>query len=240
MKREFIFSITLHLAIIAMVLFSAPFSIKPKQFDYDQVIQVRAVSMPQNEAPSQADFIEKPAIPEPSVVDEPEEITLDDPTSKDEPEVIEKPEEKPKPKTEKKKPTRQENTKKPSESTEQSTGTPEGSKEVEPSQGAGSPFGTATVDNTSFDYPYWFDQAFNKLAYNFKSPIQVNYDIVCIVKFDVIKSGKVYNVEVESSSGIPAFDEACLEAIQKSSPLPPFPKDFQYEIIGVTVPFKNQ
>jgi outer membrane biosynthesis protein TonB len=41
-------------------------------------------------------------------------------------------------------------------------------------------------------------------------------------------------------SGIPAFDNGCVQAIENSAPFPPLPEDFRDEIIGITIPFKYQ
>lgn len=107
-----------------------------------------------------------------------------------------------------------------------------------PGAGAGSPFQGATIDNARFNYPYWFTQAFNKIRSNWRNPVSADAPIVCLVYFQVIKSGRVIETRIEESSGIPAFDKACLTAIERSAPFPPLPRDFADEIIGMTLPFQ--
>jgi TonB family protein len=114
----------------------------------------------------------------------------------------------------------------------------EGKSEI--GQTAGSPFAGATVDNASFDYPYWFTQAFYKIQTNWHNPVDADGPMVCLVYFQVLKSGRVVEARVDKSSGIPAFDQACVTAIDRSSPFPPFPKEFGDEILGITIPFKYQ
>ncbi len=231
MKREIVLSLALHIAILGAAVFSSPFDAK-KAFDYDDVIRVRAVAMP-DFAPATAEpvAIEPLAVPQ-AMPEEAPEIPIDDPKTVVEPKKVDKP--KPKPKQEAK-PAQQ----KPAQTNGGSSGG-NGKKEIEVSgSGAGSPFGSATIDNASFDYPYWFTQAFNKIAGNFRNTVVIDGSVICVVYFQVIRSGRLVKVEVEQSSGIPAFDNVCVAAIERSAPFPPLPKEFLDEIIGISVPFTN-
>ena len=237
MKRGILLSAILHLLALSLVLFSAPFSIKPKPIDFD-VIKINAVSAPQSFDNSPAP-IEDIVIPDAMIEDDVFDIPIDDPVSKDEPAVIEKPKvekPKPKPKDKPKKPTRKQTDKnrtKPTETTQQN------SKEIETSNtDKGSPFAGATVDNTSFDYPYWFTQAFNKISRNFRRTISIDGNVICVIYFEVLRSGRVVNIEVKQSSGIQGIDRDCLGAIERSKPFPPLPDNFRDEIIGITIPIK--
>ncbi|MEW6411574.1 MAG: TonB family protein [Candidatus Zixiibacteriota bacterium] len=232
MKREIFFSLALHLAIVAAAVVSSPFDAK-KAFDYDDVIRVRAVAMPDFSPPAAAEpvAIEPLAVPQ-AMPEEVPEIPIDDPKSVVEPKQVEKP--KPKPE---KKPAQQAPAKTEGNA---SAGAGDGKKEIDVSgSGPGSPFGSATIDNASFDYPYWFTQAFNKIAANFRNTVVIDGTVICIVYFQVIRSGRLVKVEVEQSSGIPAFDNVCVAAIERSAPFPPLPKEFRDEIIGISVPFTN-
>ncbi|PWB75438.1 hypothetical protein C3F09_02265 [candidate division GN15 bacterium] len=104
--------------------------------------------------------------------------------------------------------------------------------------GTGSPFAGATVDNASFNYPYWFEQAFTKIQSNWVNTVEADGEIVCVVYFQIIKSGGLLDARVETSSGIEAFDQGCLGAVYKSAPFPPLPSEFADEVIGITLPFK--
>ena len=219
MKREILFSLALHLAIVAATVVSAPFEIKKKR-SYDEIIRVSLTSLPPT-IPSQP--------PEPIAIPQPlsellPEIPLDDPTTAKKAIVKQK----------------KKNDKPPTRKTGRLTS--EGDKkEIEsPSTGGGSPFQGATIDNASFDYPYWFTQAFNKIAGNWRNPVPYEGTLVCAVYFQVIRSGRVVELSVETSSRVPAFDNACLLAIDRSAPFPPLPREFRDEIIGITVPFKSR
>ena len=228
MKREILFSLALHLIVIAMVVFSSPFDTS-KRFDYDEVIRIRAVALPDfSPRSSEPVAIEPLAVPQ-ALPEEMPEIPISDPTAVTEPKKVEKP--KPKP---------QKPTQTPQTAKTDSAGGGNGKKEIDVAgSGSGSPFAGATIDNASFDYPYWFTQTFNKLAANFRNTVVIDGKVVCVVYFQVIRSGRLVIVEVEKSSGIPAFDNVCVAAIERSAPFPPLPKEFRDEIIGISVPFTN-
>jgi len=223
-SRGLIFSITFHVVAVGVALVSSPF--EHDKMDFGEVIKVSLKSMSEIQ-PVKAE----PAplkIPQPELVDDFVEIPLDDPRSVKVKKEIKKPHVKPKPKPEKK-----QETQKPSQPAK-----PE-QKEIETSSGVtGQMFTGATVSNESFDYPYWFDQAFNKIYDNFRSPVTSDEPIIATVYFEVIQSGRLLTVRVVQSSGISRFDDACVLAIENSAPFPPLPKNFRDEIIGITLPIK--
>lgn len=222
-KRDVFWSLLIHVVIIGATVISSPFDVS-HQKDYGDVIKVSLAVLPVLLTPEPVE-LPTPITPE-ALVDAPPEIPLDDPTTLPETVVPEKP----KPKKKKtNKPTS-----KPAASNDQKKDQP-----VEaPGAGAGSPFAGATIDNARFNYPYWFTQAFNKIRTNWRNPVSADAPIVCLIYFQVIKSGRVIESRIEESSGIPAFDKACLAAIEKSAPFPPLPRDFADEIIGMTLPFQ--
>jgi TonB family protein len=220
MTREILLSLALHLAVVTATVVSAPFEIR-KSRTYDEIIRVSLTSLPPT-IPSQT--AEPVAIPR-ALTDILPEIPIDAPTTIKE--AIVKP--------------KKEKDKKPQPQTTGHMASQGNEKEIESSAtGSGSPFQGATIDNVSFDYPYWFTQAFNKIAGNWRNPVLYEGTLVCAVYFQVIRSGRVVKLRVETSSNIPAFDNACLLAIERSAPFPPLPREFRDEIIGITVPFKNR
>ena len=46
---------------------------------------------------------------------------------------------------------------------------------------------------------------------------------VVVIRFRVLRSGQVRDVEMETSSGDAGLDTAAMRAIRQSLPLPPFP-----------------
>jgi protein TonB len=163
-----------------------------------------------------------------------EDIPISDPTTQPEAEIEERAETAPE--SEPEKPTKQV-VNAPIQAETGQDGTETGDVDVQAASG-GTALSGATVDNASFNYPYWFQQSFNKIARNFRMPFAYDGTIVCAVYFQVIKSGRVIDIEIRESSGIPRFDEACKAAVERSAPFPPLPSEFRDEIIGITLPFK--
>ena len=78
----------------------------------------------------------------------------------------------------------------------------------------------------------------NKIASNFRRTVAIDGTVICVVHFQVIKSGRVIDLEIVQSSGFDAVDRDCLAAIERSKPFPPLPKEFRDEIIGITLPIR--
>lgn len=60
---------------------------------------------------------------------------------------------------------------------------------------------------------------------------------VVTIRFTIERSGRISNVEMLDSSGVPPYDFAARKAIELSSPLNPLPKDFPKESERVTCMF---
>jgi len=223
---DLIISIILHLAVLSAFLISSPF--KPKvNTDLGDVVRVRLTGMPASEQPPPKEI--KPVeLPSPIEVDEPV-VPVMEVASATKAAVIEKP--KPKPKQKEKYQPKSE------QGEEERAGKEGGTKDVSKDLGAGSKFGGATIDNASFTYPYWFDQAFSKIERNWTNPVYANTKLQCTIYFQVIRSGRIIKIEVKESSGIPAYDRACERAVELAQPLPPLPDSFTEEIIGISLIF---
>jgi len=48
-------------------------------------------------------------------------------------------------------------------------------------------------------------------------------ETVVVIRFRVLRSGQVRDLELETSSGIASLDASALRAVRQSLPLPPFP-----------------
>ncbi|MCP4704134.1 MAG: TonB C-terminal domain-containing protein [candidate division Zixibacteria bacterium] len=229
MKQDLLLSFLIHFIIVIAMVISSPF--KPKvNTDLGDVIQVNLRT-----------FTAPAAAPEPEPIEIPQEIVADEPvvTTPEIASVIEaKPIDKPKPEKPKPKPIKNNdyNPDALKEDKEQS-GTKDGQKDVSENLSSGSKFGGAAIDNASFDYPYWFVQAFSKIERNWRNPVFSNQPLSCIIYFQVIRSGRIIKTEIEQSSGVDAFDGGCERAVNISQPLPPLPDQFADEIIGIHLEF---
>jgi len=228
-SRSFVFSIILHIVAVGAALLSSPFENRKKD-DLGEVIKVtlRSMSEIRKEAPEQPPMV----IPKPQMADDDPDIPIDDPKTIKTKKEVKKPEEQPKPKP--KEPEKKEAPTTTTETTEPKE------KEIETkSTDVGQMFAGAVVHSTSFDYPYWYDQAFSKIKSNTRNTVSSDSPLICKVYFEVIQSGRLITVKVVESSGISQFDDACVSAIERSAPFPPLPRQFHEEILGISLPFST-
>jgi TonB family protein len=231
-KRDLVYSVALHIGLLLAVTMVNPFTIRPR-LDTD-IVSVNIVTMPPLGKAEPVAQPEEVVIPQ-AVAEEPEAIPISEPESKTEPAKVEqKKEEKPKPKLEKKEDKGYQG--QIQKGDEAKTGSTKGTK-VEGATAPGSPFGSVAVDNASFDYPYYFVQAFAKIQRSWSNPVASNQQLSCIIYFKVLRSGTILESEIEKSSGIDSYDRACLRAVRSSNPLPPLPEDFRDDIIGIHLEF---
>ncbi len=221
MRHDFTYSLILHVVVVLAMVVSVPF--KPRvRTDLDNIIKVNLAYMP---ASAKAAVI-KPAVVAKGATVEKAAPIPDKSTAKAK--AVQKP--KSKKETEKAPKTLE-------KGDQEKTGATAGQVDVTSELGAGSPFGSASIDNASFEYPYWFVQAFSKIERYWSNPVYSNEPLSCIIYFQVIRSGKIIDVKIEKSSGFDAFDRACETAVRLSEPLPPLPDDFTDEIIGIHLEF---
>lgn len=220
MKLEITLSILLHVVLVIATTVVVPMS-SSKKFDFDEVIRVNLASFPEPAPQQIAPPAPAPAPAQPKI--EEQAIPIAKPKEPPKQAVKAKPKPKAQPKT------------KPVEAEEKAS---EAEQTDVTGAGPGSPFAGVKVDNAEFNYPYWFTQAFYKIQSNWRNTTLYDGALVCVVYFQVIRSGRVVEVKIESSSGIEDFDAGCLAAIERSAPFPPLPREFVDEILGITIPFK--
>jgi len=247
MNRDILLSLGVHLLVVFFAFTSSPFRAK-SIINYGEVITVTLPSASQladimAQSAGQPEEIEVPPVPVeiPKPVEEIEpDIPISDPITKPAAEI-----EKPSPGPEEKEPEKEKSVQKlPDSETaetgdEDQSGDAEGKVDVEATAAGGTVLSGASVDNASFNYPYWFTQAFYKISGNLRNPVNYDGTLVCVVYFQVIQSGRAFDIKIVEPSGIEAFDQACLAAIERSTPFPPLPREFNSEVIGITLPFKS-
>ena len=60
----------------------------------------------------------------------------------------------------------------------------------------------------------------------------------CMVYFRIDRLGRVSDVRLEESSGVPFFDQSAVRAVSVASPLPPLPDAFTGATLGVHFGFQ--
>lgn len=92
----------------------------------------------------------------------------------------------------------------------------------------------AGFDNPSFTYGYYVDQMLAMISSNWSRP-PVGSGVEAILYFRIERDGRIRELSIARSSGINAFDLAALRAVQASSPLPPLPRAFRENSLGVNL-----
>jgi TonB family protein len=89
-------------------------------------------------------------------------------------------------------------------------------------------------DTRGFDLGPWANRVVAIVKSNWIVPPAADLGVkgVVSVAFDVERNGTVENVHVISTSRIPSFDQAAVNALTVSSPLPPLPADFPRQSLG--------
>ena len=92
----------------------------------------------------------------------------------------------------------------------------------------------AGFDHPSFTYGYYVDQMLAKISSNWSRP-PVGSGVEAVVHYRIERDGRIREPRIARSSGINAFDLAALRAVQSSSPLPPLPRAFREDSLGVNL-----
>jgi len=242
MGKSFIFSLIFHLLIIGILLFS-PGLLSEKKMSYITSYKVTLVELPKREKavptpiqdvvtapvetvtiPQPAPVIEEPVKPPEPVIAKPAEIKTAPPkkkTKKKEKESVQKKKEtEPMPAAKKQVETY---IPPPVQSPLSIKKTDEAVASISP------PVGDISLDTKEFPYEWYLIGIKNKIE-NRWSTLEV--EILSgeikkvIIKFKILRNGRIERAEIERSSGFPPFDNSALRAVLSSAPLPPLPKDF--------------
>lgn len=107
-----------------------------------------------------------------------------------------------------------------------------------PTGGLATPTGSLSFDTKGFDWGpyarkiYWI--IWSNWHARMPPAVYAGLKGQVTVHFVIHRDGRISDIEVLSSSGIPAYDSAAVLALEASSPLPPLPETFPGESDGVT------
>jgi TonB family protein len=101
----------------------------------------------------------------------------------------------------------------------------------------GSEFGSARLDATGFDSPYYLNILFNKIRNQWENPYDGSNGITCTIYFVVDRNGDISDSAVEKSSGVTVYDQSALRAVL-SAKAPPLPNQFGAEQLGIHLEFQ--
>ncbi len=233
-KRDIFFSLFFHVGLLLILTLLNPFNVLNRP-DFDS-IGVNIIEMPPLGSPDLVipEKVPEVVIPEALEVEE-AAIPLETPESREEPKEIEQTQEEPKelPKPQPKEDKGYQGQTKTADKNQ--TGTD--GTDVSDQLGPGSKLGSIRVDNASFNDPTYYRRAGNKIERNWVNPVNANQKLSCEIHFLILRTGTIIDPTVTKTSGIDAYDRACMRALQTSTPLPPLPSEFQDDIIGITLEF---
>lgn len=237
-RGVFVFSLSLHLALTALfVLWPSFFKKPPKKLDYIAVTVVppRALGeeapAARRQAPAKAE--PKPAPPAPTPKTEPKPEPPKTPKTEPKP-VIKNPEPAPPPPS-------KETPKSPSQTPTSPAATDALPAAVPKRQGSpfGNPLGASTqqatlgVEDPNFTYGYYLDRIVGVISANWTRP-SVDPEIKqALLFFRIQRDGTIAELKLVETSGSQLFDDAALRAVQSSSPLPPLPKSYAKDSLGI-------
>jgi TonB family protein len=108
--------------------------------------------------------------------------------------------------------------------------------------GTSSTQGSVYLDAANFGFSYYLVSLQAKVASHWYPPGSVGAPgevLRAIVHFQVDEDGTIREATIETSSGFPYFDRCALEAILRSSPLAPLPREFEEDQLGVHFEFSH-
>lgn len=110
----------------------------------------------------------------------------------------------------------------------------EGSPEGSPTGIAALGAAVAGLDNPDFTYGYYVEQMLALIRAQWVRP-PLGGGIEAVLHYSILPDGRIADVRIVESSGYSSFDLAALRALQSASPLPPLPKSYRQDSLGVTL-----
>ncbi len=97
--------------------------------------------------------------------------------------------------------------------------------------------GGVRLDAPDFAFPHYLTLLQFRIESQWRAPYAGQGEYLATVHFVINKNGKVLSTELEKSSGVFAFDQAALRAVQGANPLPALPEGSNLETLGVHFDF---
>lgn len=104
----------------------------------------------------------------------------------------------------------------------------------------GNPFGASSsahvgVEDPNFTYGYYLDNMVALIGENWVRPPVGGRIDEAVVYYRIQRDGKVTDLRIAQSSGSEVFDRAALRAVEASSPLPPLPRGYKRDFLGINL-----
>ena len=113
--------------------------------------------------------------------------------------------------------------------------------DTEPGPGAEPAMGSVSFDGGDFPFASFVSRMRQKIAATWEVPVGTEgVERSALVYFRVHRDGGVSHVAIEKSSELPLFDRSCQRAVIEAAPLPPLPREYRDEYLGVHFSFLYQ
>ena len=98
--------------------------------------------------------------------------------------------------------------------------------------------GEVTLDAEDFPFAHYISRMRRKSAANWRVPEgSQGEDRFCRIYFRVYSDGSVRDVTVEDTSGLFMFDQSAQRAVIQAAPMPPLPREYGDDYLGVHFSF---
>lgn len=99
-------------------------------------------------------------------------------------------------------------------------------------------FTTSVVSPSNFPFQWYLDLIHDKISSCWYEPQMVlDKQYTAIVTFIIMQDGNIQNLRIKKSSGISAFDQSGIKAIELAKPFPQLPPGFTHSQLTVNVAF---
>jgi TonB family protein len=91
------------------------------------------------------------------------------------------------------------------------------------------------AEDPNFTYGYYLDRVVAVISNNWVRP-PVGGDIEeALLYFRIQRDGTLTDLRIVEPSGSEVFDQAAYRAVESSSPLPPLPKSYKRDFLGINL-----
>ena len=94
-----------------------------------------------------------------------------------------------------------------------------------------------SLEGRPFAFDWYLEQLIRKVRSNWRPTTSI---LRTTIHFRIERSGVIEEVEVERSSGNFLFDQAAMRAIEAANPMPPLPREYDGDWLGVYLDFDMQ
>ena len=99
------------------------------------------------------------------------------------------------------------------------------------------------VEGPPFEFAWYLKQVRRKLSAKWAAPegsLLPGQEAKSRVYFRIQRGGRIVDARMENESGVFLFDQSVLRALEKSSPMPPLPTEYEGEYLGLHVWFVDE